>query len=550
MKSLFKPFVLSLLISAITLLPMSKAFCQSSPEPAVVVSIAKLDEQISDVKYLMDAAGFGQMMFFVDAMIKPYTNGIDGKKDAGLMIYFSDNSPIPEVVGFVPVTDMEAILDTVSGMAEIDEGDEMTTIIMDTGQEMSVKMDGNYAFFSMNAEMLESTPAVPKDVIKELAEYNIAAKIFSQNIPESMKDQAMDLIRSSAEMTQSQLGEDANLDLQMEQVEMMLTQSDSLTIGLSINEMNKNLLIDFGFKGMPNSDLAAKISDSAPKEPSKFSGFVMDGAAMTLNQSGSISGEDAASYSSTLADLVPSMMEELGYDSDLSDDKLDAIAKAMNTLVDVAEETLQNGVIDMGAVIMMDDKDVNFGMGMQLANPKKLESAVKELAKMAEEMAPGELEINLNSGSHKDVTFHTINVDVSSGPDEMQEVLGSSVALVVGIGMDTAYLGVGTNPQSIIKKAMDASAKGASQGEPQSTAMSMSFHLVPILEMAARVDGNPMMEEMIDTLKESGNDTINMTYDIDDGVNFRIEIQDGIFALLGAAGAQMQAPFPGGDEDF
>jgi hypothetical protein len=41
-----------------------------------------------------------------------------------------------------------------------------------------------------------------------------------------------------------------------------------------------------------------------------------------------------------------------------------------------------------------------------------------------------------------------------------------------------------------------------------------------------------------------------MTYDIDDGVNFRIEIQDGIFALLGAAGAQMQAPFPGGNEDF
>jgi hypothetical protein len=363
-----------------------------------------------------------------------------------------------------------------------------------------------------------------------------------------MKDQAMDLIRSSAEMTQSQLGDQTSLDLQMDQLEMLLTQSDSITIGLGINEDNNNVLMDFGFKGMPNSDLAAKLADSAPKKSSKFSGFVMDGAAMTLNQSGSISGEDAENYSTLLADLVPSMMEELGYEADLSDEQLDALENAMNTFVDVAEETLQNGEIDMGAVIMMGKEEVNFGMGMQLTNPKKLESAVKELTNMAEKMAPGLLEVNLNSGSHKDVTFHTINVDVSSGPDEMQEVLGSSLAIVVGIGTDTAYMGAGTNPKSIIKKAIDASAK--SDRTDKSPAMAMSFNLVPILEMAARVDDNPMMGEMIDTLKESGNDAINMTYVIDEGVNFRIEIQDGIFALLGAAGAQMQGQLGGGNEDF
>jgi hypothetical protein len=186
-----------------------------------------------------------------------------------------------------------------------------------------------------------------------------------------MKDQAMDLIRSSAEMTQSQLGDQTSLDLQMDQLEMLLTQSDSITIGLGINEDNNNVLMDFGFKGMPNSDLAAKLADSAPKKSSKFSGFVMDGAAMTLNQSGSISGEDAENYSTLLADLVPSMMEELGYEADLSDEQLDALENAMNTFVDVAEETLQNGEIDMGAVIMMGKEEVNFGMGVQLTNPKK-----------------------------------------------------------------------------------------------------------------------------------------------------------------------------------
>jgi hypothetical protein len=169
---------------------------------------------------------------------------------------------------------------------------------------------------------------------------------------------------------------------------------------------------------------------------------------------------------------------------------------------------------------------------------------------MAEEQAPGELDVNLNSGSHKDVTFHTINVDTSTAPDEFQEIAGSSLSMVVGIGMDTAYIGLGTNPESIIKKAMDASAKNDGKGKPQSPAMAMSFNLIPMLEMAARVNDEPMMNELIDTLKESGSSAINMTYVIEDGVNFRVEIQEGVFALLGAAGTQMQGQGLGGNEDF
>jgi len=59
-----------------------------------------------------------------------------------------------------------------------------------------------------------------------------------------------------------------------------------------------------------------------------------------------------------------------------------------------------------------------------------------------------------------------------------------------------------------------------------------------------------MMNELIDTLKESGSSEINMTYVIDDGINFRVEIQEGVFALLGSAGTQLQAQGLGGNEDF
>ena len=68
-KSVCKSLMMGLLLSMATLMP-SQVRAQSQPEPAIVISIANMDEQLKDVKYLLTASGFPELNFIAKAAIK------------------------------------------------------------------------------------------------------------------------------------------------------------------------------------------------------------------------------------------------------------------------------------------------------------------------------------------------------------------------------------------------------------------------------------------------------------------------------------------------
>ena len=146
MKSFCKSLFLATTVAVVSVLPIGKAFSQSLPEPAVVISIAKFDEQMNDVNYLLTASGFAQLKFMAKAMVQGYTKGLDGQRDAGVMLFLNEDSEQPDVLGFVPVEDIDEMLDVISTFAEVDEGDDATTITTDAGQEIVLKERDGVAF--------------------------------------------------------------------------------------------------------------------------------------------------------------------------------------------------------------------------------------------------------------------------------------------------------------------------------------------------------------------------------------------------------------------
>lgn len=467
MKSLCNSLLIGLVVGVVAMLPIGKAYCQSSPEPAVIISIAKFEDQMNDVDYLLTASGFGQMKFMANAMVKGYIKGLDAAKDAGVLLYFTKDSQQPDFLGFVPVTSMEEMLDVIYGMAEVDEGDEYTTIIADNGTEFFLKEYDGYAFFSNNKEKLESLPESPADLLKGLSsKYNLSARVYVQRIPKEMRGFVLETIRESSEMTLSTLDDDdlqadlqrKNLEMQMRQMEMMLNESDTLTIGMSADKDAKMLSMDVEFKGLPNSELAAKLAAGARKQGSRFIGFCVPGATFTLNQCVNLDKDDAKVYSTMLDDLAKTAIKELDADGEMAQEEIDVVEKELNNLVDVAKATLKDGVFDSGAVLMLDDGNINFAAGVQIADPKTFESTVKELANLAETKMGEKIEVNLNSGSHKDITLHTIVVNVPE-QEEIRMVVGEKFTLVVGIGDKAVYLGAGSDPVATLIKAIDGPEK-------------------------------------------------------------------------------------------
>lgn len=559
MKPSFKTLILGLFVSVVTLLPISQAYCQSPPPPAVIISIAEFDEQLNDVKYILTASGFPEMNFMAAAMIKGYAKGVDGKKPAGVLLFFNEDSDEPDFLGLVPVSNIDDILDIISNtsQAEIEEGDDFTTIIPPAGPEIFVKESEGYAFFSNKQSMIEDQAGSPKELIGELSsKYNLSAQIFSQRIPEKLRNNVLQMIRDSSEQTFDSLGESdlpaqlqrQNFQIQMKQMEMMFKQTDRLMIGMSADKDTKSLYVDIIYTGLPGSELAEKLAKSKSDQPTRFSGFLMDGAAFTQNGTSHIQKEDADETSKMMDEVLETIISEMDQDGDLTEEELEFVKKSFGSLVEIAQETLAEGTLDTGAVLLLNEGDVNFAAGVRVADPRKVEKIVKELAAMAEQKLGSELEVNLNSGSHKDVTFHQFVVQIPDDQDDVRNILGDQFTLVVGIGKKEVYLAAGTNPIATLKRAMDGN-------HPVENIGQFNLYLAPILKFAASVKSNPATESMAELFNESGNDRIRMTSAlIENGTHMRFEMQDGVLGLIKAgfnAFNEMNGQgFPGANDDF
>ena len=534
MKFICKSLALMLMCGVMSILPIGQAVGQSLPEPAIVVSIAKFKEQMNDVNYLLTASGFPEMKFMAGAMVKGYTKGLDEGKDAGVMLYLNEDSDQPDFLGFVPVKDIEEMLDVIAGFAEVDEGDDFTTIVADDGTEFMIKEQGGFAFISNKKEMFADLPGNPTKWLGSLpTNYNLAAKVFVQRIPQKMRDQVTDMIRQSSEDTFDNFDDDLqtevqrkNFELQMKQIEMIFKEADTLTLGMNADKDSEMLKMAIEFKGLPNSELAAKLSASKADAPSRFTGFLMDGATFTTNTCAKVPKEDAEQYSKMLSDLKDTAVKEMDQDGDLSEQDLELVKNSLGDLVDVVNETLAEGLIDMGGAVVLEEGKINAAFGGQISDPRKIEKTVKELIAMAEDKMGEDIEVNLNSGSHKNITLHEIVIQVPDDEEEVRDALGDQVTVVLGIGTKEVYMGFGSNPVALLKKSVDGThmAKELTQ---------YNLFITPILKFAESMEGDPNIGAMADALAASGKDRMSMTTDlIENGMNMKFEMQDGILGLI------------------
>ena len=557
MNQLCKYLMAVLLLGAMTLAaPLQKSQAQSAPEPAVVVSVADFSQQMGDIDYLVEASGFAQMKFMAQTMVKQYTKGINTDAPSGIMMYFAEGSEEPDFLGFVSVSSLDDLLDTISGLAEVDEGDDFITIITDDETELLIKEVNGNAFFSNKESMFANLPDNPIELLGDLpAKYNLAAQVFGQRIPQSLRDSALDTIRDSYEQQLEQLEESEpiqaelqrkNFDMQMKQFGTWMNETDSLVFGMAADQDTKSLYMDVEITALSDSELARRMSASKDAGKSMFTGFLMEGAAFTQNTCIKMVPEEAEEYSKMMDQIYDAVMDAIETEGDLSEDEIEMAENTLEKLVDVGKETLAEGLLDSGAVLMLEDGELNFAAGGRLADPKKLEDAIKELVAFAEsKLTDDEIQVQLNSGSHQDVTFHQVLIQVPDDEEEMRDVLGDQVTLIIGIGSKAAYFGLGNNPLDTLKKAMDG------EGSTPEEVLQYNIHLTPILKFIANINGEPAVESMADAMEENGQDRIRMTSRlIDNGMAMRIEMQDGILSLIKVGVESMQGAFPGNDNDF
>ncbi|WP_075084851.1 hypothetical protein [Mariniblastus fucicola] len=530
-----------------TLVAVATSYAQSVPEPAVVISLAPVKEQMNDVNYLVDASGFGQAKFLIKSQIKYITNGIDTKRPAGVLLYFEGDNPQPRTVIFLPVKDFDELLDTVSNVAEVDDEDDVIKILPSNGETLYAVEKGDHVFITMDEESLSELPEDPQSMLGDMpSKYNLAAHVYGGRVPDELRQKAVDLIKDGYLDSLQNMGTDPDqIDQQIADFEEQIKaikDIDEIVFGMVADEESHKMAMEFTVTGKPGSKVAKSYAGFANADPTRFAGFMNDAAALDYNMCFNVDTTDADKIGPQMDTMIESMMTELDNDGEFDDEEMDTIRSAAVQIAEVVEATFKEGRIDSGGQLLMGENDFNFVAGGQVADPKKVESAAKELIGLVGERAADAFKVNLDFASHNGVTMHEIIVNIPEDEEELQDFVGSELVLLLGIGDKDVYLAAGKNPMDTLKAAMDGT------GVAPEFPVIYNLRITPILEFAASTTGQPMLDGMVDKLKEVGRDKMTVySKAIENGLFTRMEMEDGALSLIQEAMKGMQG---GGGAEF
>jgi hypothetical protein len=527
---------------------VARTIAQSINEPGVIVSIANLKEQLDDIGYLLDGSGFGQFKFMMNMQAKEFLKGVDMERPAGVLLYFESGAPMPKVVGFVPISNMDDVMNSIGSFAEVEEQDnDVISLKMDNGNELFAKEREGLAFLSNDVENLADLPQDPLKLIDNLpGAYNIAVRVFGERIPEETRAALLEQIRqglnqqlenmedSDDEMADLQR---ANMELQMQQIEAFINETELAELGMSIGKETNNLAFDCRLIGKPGSKFAKQV-DLARNHKTRFAGFLMKDAAFHGVSHSVISPDDVPAIEKMIDDLHKTLGEKLAENDEMSDDERTAVESLIETLLKTAKATVNQGMVDFGFVGQTKGSQINVAAAMESADPSAVEAEFKKIAPLAKKRSDDKLEINLDAYSANGATFHEFKVAIPEGEEEARKVFGEQMAIQVGFGKDVVFLGLGDGARDLLQQAMSNSA-----APPPDLAMTeVNVYLSRILDMVASVQDDKMVTKMAEKLKENGRDRISISGKaIDNGVVTRLEIQDGFLSLIQIAAQQFGA---------
>ena len=559
MKNVAKLIVVLVAVAALLAVPAVSALAQATvfgEKPVAVVAISPTDELVADAKYLVEAAGAGEVGGMITMLSAPFTAGLDGDKPIGAAVAIVDGEP--KVLGFIPIKDFDAVLAalrTTVGEAK-DAGDGVKEL--DGPQPVFVTEKGGWAFVAAAKEDLSDLPADPTALLDGLDEdYDVAIRANLQNIPEPLRQMAIGQMKAgmAGEMEQMPEEDDAQYELrkkltknQMAQMERLFDEAEQITIGWNIDSAAKATYIDMVVSAVKGSKLARQLSAYGDAK-SNFAGFAIPGAAVTANFTGKMDETEIEEAVTLLDAMRATALAELEDSEDLPDDEArDAAKQMVDNLMDVAVNTVKSGTMDGGAVVLLGEKSITVAMGGYVADGAKLQAAFEELIKLAEKEDdfPG---VEMNADAHKGVKFHTMSVPVPEEEDA-RDVLGDTLDVAVGIGENSAYMAFGTDCVSQLKQIIDASAAaGATDVDPVKIVVS----LTPILKFAAAVEENPALDIAVEVLEAAdGADKVSITGSTEGRtITYRIQVEEGVLKAIGKAGQAAAGGLGGGGlEEF
>ena len=554
--------VLARVFAACTLLAAlvapSLGIAQTGPangqaQPVAVIGINSVDNILEDMSFVGSLVGKPTLADQFRPMIAGFAQGLDSSKPIGMIVNIGDTGPSGALC--LPVSDLKQLLATLQAFFGVtsEEGSNGVVEISAQGITLFAREASGWAFISPMPQMLESLPADPGKIIGALTQdYDIGVRVHVQNIPEQFRQIAIEQLQQGMEAGLSQ--QDGETDkqfatreelsqVQIEQLKRGINELDELTFGLAVDAEKLRSFLDIVYTAVPGTPLAEQMSlNSDPK--TNFAGFFQPDAAMMLSFASRSTKSDIAQVEQTFAAIRKQLRTTIDEASDFASDEERAIVKsAMDDFLDASMSTLQNGVMDGGAVLNLSPTSAVLIAGGLVSDPDKVESGLQKLADLdsiKDSKLPG---VAWNSHKHAGVNFHTLSLPVPDQEEESRQLFGDSVDVAVGIGENSVFFAFGRDCLEGVKGIIDTS---AANPEKSVAPMEMTFALKQIMDVAASLADDvdkPQIKMVAEMLANSadGRDHVRFVIQpIAHGGRARIEAEEGVLRAIGMAVEQAE----------
>ncbi len=509
--------------------------------PVLVVSVAGIDSLLADIGYVTETAGVGDFGRMAAMMSQPYTQGLDRTKPIGIVVTTDGAGLTP--LGFVPVKDLNALLQVIPPQLGQARPAVDGVLEIEGPQPLFIRQLDGWALVGQSAETVKnSTPAPEQQLGGLVQQYDIAIRAHVSNIPQMYREMALSQMKIGvqsqldAQAGQDQLADELRgklVENQIKQWETLLNEIDQITIGLNIDPSARNAYVDMSMTALAGTKTAKQFA-MLNNAKSAFAGVLRPDAAVTLGIAGQFPQEEIDQTVTMLALVREAAKRQLEDNADLPNAQALAAAKELvDALFGVATSTIKSGRIDGAASVNLAPRATNGVVALYVADGAQVETALKKLVDLANQDA-NVPKINFNADQHAGVRFHTMNIDLPKR-DDVRQVFGDRLELVVGIGQANVYFAAGQNSLTELKGAIDRS---EAAGETSVAPFQLKVALGPILRFASLVEDNPTVAALADTLQNSGGkDHILITGKplSQQGVTYRFELQEGVFRAIGQA---------------
>jgi hypothetical protein len=531
----------------------------AGPKPLVTVALSGYDEIMGDVEFIGKLAG-SPLRQLAEAQLQQGPSAevlaaLDTTRPWGFVVQ-SDEGQFP-MFAFLPVKDLDKMLSALEPQIGKpgDAGDGVLEIVADE-QTIYLKEKDGWLFIARSPDLLADAPADPLKLLDGLAEqYDLGIRISVANIPPMLRQMAMGPIMMGMQAGMQRLPDESDEQYALrtkaaqqgiEQLQRLLDELDTLDIGLAIDQETKTVSLEYAVTALEGTKTAEQMAQNA-EAPSDFAGFALPGAALTLNSVSKIAESDVAQVKNSLAPIRASAAQELE-NQGLSGADLERAKGLVNQLFDVLDSTLESGKLDIGLSLMLGNDTLTYVSGMTVGDSAKLDGLIRSLVgELIKEEPTAADVIKLDAEEHDGVRMHVLSLptaQLAADLPNLPNLVGDTLVVVVGIGPDSAYLAAGRDAVATLKKAIDQSKTQADKP----LLPSMTLAATPIAEFVALVARDDQVKQVATQvarmLEQAGEkDHVNMTVKpIPNGVRVRIELEESLLKVLGAAPMMMGGP--------